>query len=331
MADEGDPPVVHRPGRRLADVVQQGAEAQRAAARDLVRQRLGQQLGHLGRGVAGVPRQVGLDLEQVLEHRERVVVHVEVVVGGLRHPPELLELGQDHPRDPELVHQGEPPDRLGAAEDPAQLGELALAGGLGGEPRRGPRERDGLGVERRGRSAPRAARRAAGGAGRPRRSARRPRAADALSASPRPPAGSIASPPPRGTATALSAKSRAPQVLLDRLAAQRGHVGVPRVVRRDGPPGPVALGQREGEPARLAPDRLRHLALAALRAPPGRGRRPARRARRRGSPRRRSTPPRPGRARRTAATDSDASSPALSFAAPLTGRRSAGPGARPRS
>src|SRR6187397_1734414 len=48
VADEGDVAVALAPRRRLADVVEERAEAQRRAAAHLVGQRLGEQLGDLG-------------------------------------------------------------------------------------------------------------------------------------------------------------------------------------------------------------------------------------------------------------------------------------------
>ena len=86
VADEGDVAVALAPGRRLADVVQEGAEAQRRAAGHLVGERLGEQRRRLGGALAGEAVEVVLDLQRLLEHGERVAVDVEVVVGALLDP-----------------------------------------------------------------------------------------------------------------------------------------------------------------------------------------------------------------------------------------------------
>ena len=65
-----------------------------------------------------------------------MVVDVEVVVGRLPDPVEGVELGQDGAGRAELAEQLDPAQRVGAADEQPQLGELALAGGLAG-PRRG--------------------------------------------------------------------------------------------------------------------------------------------------------------------------------------------------
>ena len=132
VAAEADEAVAFAAGRRLADVVEEGAEAQRRAAAHLVGERLGQQRLDLGGALAGEALEVGLDLERVLEHGERVAVDVEVVVGALLDAAQVLQLGQDDGGQLELVEQGEAAQRVGTAEQLAQLGQLALAGGLGG-------------------------------------------------------------------------------------------------------------------------------------------------------------------------------------------------------
>ena len=122
---------------RLGDVVQQGAEAQRAAAGQLVGQRLGQQRAHRRgqRLVAERGRGIALEVDAGLQDLERVPVDVAVVVGVLLDAAQRRQLGQDGGDELELVHQREPADRRVGADDAAQLGEDALLGGAG-QPRR---------------------------------------------------------------------------------------------------------------------------------------------------------------------------------------------------
>ena len=116
-----------------------------------------------------------LDLERLLEHRQRVAVDVEVVVGALLDAAQRLQLRQDDRGEAELVEQREAAQRVGAADQLPQLGQLALAGRLAGA----GRFRAGQRARCRGRSPARArrraARRAAGAAGRRRSCARRRR------------------------------------------------------------------------------------------------------------------------------------------------------------
>ena len=72
---------------------------------------------------------------------------VEVVVGPLPHPAQSLQLREDDRGQLQLVEQGEAAQRVGAAEQPAQLGELALAGGVGGVRRGRPRQRRRAGID----------------------------------------------------------------------------------------------------------------------------------------------------------------------------------------
>ena len=78
--------------------MEEGAEAQRRAAGHLVGERLVEQRPRLRGALAGEAVEVGLDLERVLEHRQRVAVDVEVVVGALLDAAQRLELGQDDRR-----------------------------------------------------------------------------------------------------------------------------------------------------------------------------------------------------------------------------------------
>ena len=118
---------------RLGDVVQQRAEAQPAAAGELVGQRLGEQRAD-GRGqrlVAERGRGIALEVDARLQDLERVAVHVAVVVGVLLDAAQRRELGQDGGHEVELVHEREPAHRRVGADDAPQLGEDALLRGAG--------------------------------------------------------------------------------------------------------------------------------------------------------------------------------------------------------
>jgi hypothetical protein len=64
------------------------------------------------------------------QHLDRVVVHVEVVEVALLDAVERAQLGQDRRREPETVGQLEPLHDPVRHQQPAQLGEDALAGGI---------------------------------------------------------------------------------------------------------------------------------------------------------------------------------------------------------
>ena len=120
VADEGDEAaLVLLAGRRLARVVQDGREAQRLAAGELVGERLGEQRADVGGDIAREPLEIALDLEQVGEHLERVPVDVEVVVGVLLDPAQALELREHPGRAAELVEQPQAPERVGTGDEQA--------------------------------------------------------------------------------------------------------------------------------------------------------------------------------------------------------------------
>ena len=142
MAHEGHAAVLaHVVGGGLADVVEKRAEAERLAARELVRERLVQHLAQLAGGLA-------LELDQPLQHLERVPVDVEVVVVALLHVVEVGELGKHRSHQAEPVRECEPLHRSWSHQEAAQLREHALAGGLAHPGRRLGGEALGLGVRR---------------------------------------------------------------------------------------------------------------------------------------------------------------------------------------
>jgi hypothetical protein len=137
------------PGRRLGGVVQEGGEAHRLAARQLVGELLAQQradgLGVLaeagGDGVA-------LDRDHLVEHLERVVVDVEVVEHVLLDAAQREQLGQHLRGDAVRVHQLQPGADGRRADHVLELAEHALGGHLL-EPRRGGADRvRGAGLDR---------------------------------------------------------------------------------------------------------------------------------------------------------------------------------------
>ena len=125
-----------------------GAEPQRVPAGELVAERLVEQRPHLGRRVAGVAVEVGLDLEQVGQHLERVAVDVQMVVGVLADAAQCLELRQHPCGRAQFVQQREPAQRLRAGEQQPQLGQLTLPRGLRRTRRRVAGEAHRLGIER---------------------------------------------------------------------------------------------------------------------------------------------------------------------------------------
>ena len=245
------------PRHRLGDVVEEGAEAQRGGAVHLVGERLGEHRGGLlGAVDADVTGQVGLDRERAPQHLERVPVDVEVVVGALADALRRLQLGEDDGGEAELVEQRQPAQRVGAAEQPAQLGQLALAGGLGGAGGGVVGEGDGAGIDPEAELRRRGGRRAAGAAG-PRSKLAGPTARSTpRSRSTRPSKGSIASPAASGTATAPTVKSRAARSASIAVAAQHGDVDLPAARPGDDAPGAELGGELEGVLAELAAERL---------------------------------------------------------------------------
>ena len=125
VAHEGHAAVLaHVVGGGLADVVQERAEAERLAAGELVGERLVQHLAQLAGGLA-------LELDQPLEHLDRVAVDVEVVVVALLHLVQVGELGEHRAQQAEPVGEVEARHGPWREHEPAQLGEDALARCLG--------------------------------------------------------------------------------------------------------------------------------------------------------------------------------------------------------
>ena len=133
VADEGDVAAALAAGGGLADVVEEGAEAQRGAAGHLVGERLVEQRARLARrarrrSARGRPRPRACcsSTASVWPWTSRWWF------GPLLDVAQLGELGQDDGGEAELVEQGQAAQRVGAADQLAQLDELALAGRLGG-------------------------------------------------------------------------------------------------------------------------------------------------------------------------------------------------------
>ena len=263
VADEGDVAAALAAGRRLADVVEDRAEAQRRAPGHLVGERLVEQRPGLRGALAGEAIEVRLDLERALQHRQRVAVDVEVVVGPLLDAAQVGELGQDDRGEAELVEQGEAAQRVGAADQLAQLDQLPLPRRLAGAPGLGPGQRRRSPGRSPARARRRAAPRAAAAAGRRRSCPRRPTRRRRRSRSARPPWGSIGSPPASGTATAPTVKSRSARsasIVSPRSAVD---VDLPGPVAVDDAPGRELGRELEGVPPARRGDRLRRRLGAA--------------------------------------------------------------------
>ena len=262
VADEGDVAAALAARRRLADVVQDGAEAQRGAAGHLVGERLVEQRPHLLDSLAGEAAEVGLDLERALEHRQRVAVDVEVVVGALLDVAQRGELGQDDRREAEVVEQGEAAQGVGAADQLAQLGQLPLARRLRGPGRFGARERRGPRVDLQPE---------AGGEPRGAQQAQRVRGEAALADDAQDAALEVAQ--AAVGVERLAARERhgdgadrevaLRQIGLDRLAAQGGRVHLPGPVAIDHAPGGELRRELEGVPPARRGDRPRRRLRAA--------------------------------------------------------------------
>ena len=107
--------------------MQERGEAHRLAARELVGERLAQAARHRV-GVLAEARgdRVALDRRHLVEHRERVVVHVEVVEHVLVDAAQRGQLGQHLRGDAVRLHQREAGARGGRADDLLELAEHAL-------------------------------------------------------------------------------------------------------------------------------------------------------------------------------------------------------------
>src|SRR5829696_4661782 len=130
VADERDVVAVHAPRCRLAEVVNDGTEAQRSSSRQLVGERLVQELRDLGSAFAGEALEVGFDLQQLAQHFDGVAVDVEVMIRILFNAAQGLQLRQHRARGTQLVHELEPADRIVPGDQQAELPELTLAGRL---------------------------------------------------------------------------------------------------------------------------------------------------------------------------------------------------------
>jgi hypothetical protein len=112
---------------RLRGVVQQRGKAHRLTARELVGQGLAQQVRDRRRVLAEPgPGRVPFDGHDLIEHLERVVVHVEVVEDVLLDSAQRGELRQHLGGDAVGVHQAEPRAHRGRADHLLELAEDAL-------------------------------------------------------------------------------------------------------------------------------------------------------------------------------------------------------------
>ena len=134
--------LAHVVGGGLADVVQERAEAERLPACELVGERLVEDLAQLALDLP-------LQLDQALQHLERVPVDVLVVVVALLDVVELGQLWEHRVEQPEAIGECEALHGARGQHQPAELREDALAGRLGHARscRRGQALRLGVGPE----------------------------------------------------------------------------------------------------------------------------------------------------------------------------------------
>ncbi len=178
-----------------------------------------------------------------------MTVDVEVVIGVLGDPAQRLELGKDTGRRTELVEQAEPAQGIGPGEQQSELGELALACGLGGTRCGLERQANCLGVELELEL------------GCEPRGAKQPQGVGletALGDDPQPPLLEVGGSPMRVARRRSRVRERdrdrvdgevpLGQVGLDRVAAHPGHVEVPAPIARQHPPGPELGRERERGP-----------------------------------------------------------------------------------
>ena len=237
--------------------MQEGGEAHRAAARELVGQRLGEQGGDV---VAQLPP---FERGDRVEHLERVVEHVGVVELVLLHAAQGGELGQHRLRQAVVVHQAQARAHAVGGHHALELAEHALGRDLVDAGRMTPGRRAGGGVQLElelGDEPDRAQR------------AQRVLLERLLGHHPHEPGLEV------GAAAVgieqIAARQRLGhrvdrevarrEVGLDVAVAQRDEVDVPAVAGADHAPGPEGAGELEGRAAGGAGDRLRRFARVAL-------------------------------------------------------------------
>ena len=131
VADEGDVAAALAPRLRLGDVVQDRAEAQRGAAGQLVGERLFEQRPGLGGALAGEALEVALDLERS-SSTARVWPWTSRWWFGLCSTPRSASSSGSTTRSGRARPGAPGRAAVVPADQPAELGELPLAGRLGG-------------------------------------------------------------------------------------------------------------------------------------------------------------------------------------------------------
>ena len=118
MTGEADVAVVERALRgRLGDVVQQGTPAHGQGDVHVAIELLGERRGHGWRRRAGGELGVLAQVDRRVQHLQRVVKHVEVVVAVLLDAIEGLDLGQDNGEQAQVVEATQPVDRVPRQQD----------------------------------------------------------------------------------------------------------------------------------------------------------------------------------------------------------------------
>ena len=183
-----------------------------------------------------------------------MVVHVEVVVRTLLHAAEVGQLWQDLAGHAERQHQLEPAERAVAPDDPFELGEDPLRRHRGEGGRKAARNLGSGAVDGQPQLDGEAGK--AEGSQRIRRKRRR-------RDHPQPPGFEVHPAAERidqlaageGLGDRIDREIALAEVILDRRAAERSEVDLPRVVACDHSPRPESLGQREGGRADPAGER----------------------------------------------------------------------------
>ncbi len=120
-----------RAGEWFGDVMYQSAEPQRLAARELVGQRLVEDLPQAGPEFAERGAGIVRNVDRRLERRERVLIDVEVVVVALLETTQRVQLGQHGGRRTDAVRQLDPRHRTIVGDGQTQLREHTLGGNAG--------------------------------------------------------------------------------------------------------------------------------------------------------------------------------------------------------
>jgi hypothetical protein len=224
--------------------------------------RFGQQRLDFGGARAGEALEIALDFQRVLEHGQGVAVDVEMVVRALLDAAQPLQLGEDDRGQAEIVEQSQAAERVWAADQLAQLGQLPLAGWLRSAISGGTSQGDGVGVDLEPELAGQP-----GGPQQPQRVRFEARLSDGTQRALR----EVGEPAEGIDLLTRSQRHRdgtdrevaLGEIGFDPTAPQGGDVDLPAAARGDDAPGAELGRQLEGVPAQLGGDRSRRRAGVA--------------------------------------------------------------------